>query len=378
MSTRIDIRLLSELKAYGAVNVETCFNCGNCTAICPLADSEHPFPRNTIRMVQLGLTERLLSSPDPWLCYYCGECSDTCPKGAEPAETLMALRRWLTAQYDWTGLAKRFYTSKAWEIGSILFLAIFICLGFLFFHGPIVTSEVALNTFAPVKIIHLLDWIMAGTLGFFLVSNVFHMYYLILLKGSEIKIPFSAYVTEAWSLIVHAATQKSFSECDNRRTWIDHLITVFGYVLMFSIIVLFLNWFQTDNIYPITHPQRWLGYLATIALLYGSVMALWGRYKKTRQVHRFSHLSDWIFPILLFLTTVTGILVHIFRYTGLPMATYITYVIHLAVLGPMLILEVPFGKWAHLAYRPCAQYFIAVRKRAEQLQTAATATAGAD
>ena len=117
MSSRVDPGLLSELKGYGVANVETCFNCGNCTAICPLATDSTPFPRNNIRVLQLGLRERLQQSLDPWLCYYCGDCSATCPRQAEPAEAQMTMRRWLTAQYDWTGLARKFYTSKWWEIG---------------------------------------------------------------------------------------------------------------------------------------------------------------------------------------------------------------------------------------------------------------------
>ncbi|RLD00825.1 MAG: 4Fe-4S ferredoxin, partial [Chloroflexi bacterium] len=100
-----------ELKEYGAVDIEKCFNCGNCTAICPLTSTDHPFPRDMIRMIQLGLGDKMNERVDPWLCYYCGECSETCPKQAEPGETLMAARRWLTAQYDWTGLAGKFYTS---------------------------------------------------------------------------------------------------------------------------------------------------------------------------------------------------------------------------------------------------------------------------
>jgi len=378
MGTRVDTNLLPELKEYGAVNVEACFNCGNCTAICPLADGDHPFPRNVIRLIQVGMKDKLIASADPWLCYYCGECSETCPKGAEPGETLMAVRRWLTAQYDWTGLGRKFYTSKVWEIGSILAIAILVTLGFIFFHGPVVTDTVELNTFAPVEVIHLLDWGMAGILSFFLLSNVFNMFLKILIKGTDIKIPITAYIMEAWNIVYHFLTQKKYSECDNRQPWINHLILVFGYVTMFAIIVFFLPWFQTDNIYPITHPQRWLGYLATIALLYGAGQALWGRVQKIRQMHRFSHLSDWVFPILLIITTVTGILVHIFRYVGMPMETYVIYVIHLAVLVPMLILEVPFGKWAHLAYRPVAQYFVAVRKRAEQTQVALEAASAAD
>jgi small-conductance mechanosensitive channel len=139
---------------------------------------------------------------------------------------------------------------------------------------------------------------------------------------------------------------------------------VSGYVTMCVLIVVFLKWFQTDAIYPIWHPQRWIGYYATIALLFGATDAIWGRVKKGHQMHRFSHPSDWIFPILLLSTTVSGILLHTFRYLGLPLVTYYTYVAHLAIAVPMLVLEVPFGKWAHLAYRPFAIYFQKVKEKA--------------
>jgi len=45
-------------------------------------------------------------------------------------------------------------------------------------------------------------------------------------------------------------------------------------------------------------------------------------------------------------------------------ATYYSYVIHLAVLVPMIMVEVPFSKWSHLAYRPFAIYFANVKKAA--------------
>jgi hypothetical protein len=34
------------------------------------------------------------------------------------------------------------------------------------------------------------------------------------------------------------------------------------------------------------------------------------------------------------------------------------------VVVPMLVLEVPFSKWSHLAYRPLAMYFSKVRAEA--------------
>jgi len=384
---RVDSNLLNELKEYGAEGIEKCFNCGNCTAICPLASDEYPFPRNVIRRVQLGQTSQLTQQLDPWLCYYCGDCSATCPKGAEPGETMMAARRWLTAKYDWTGLARKFYTSPAWELGSIVVVAIFMVLMFVFFAGPMETDQVALNTFAPVERIHYGDYVLAAFLSFFLLSNIFRMYILTLRKGMTIKIPLLVYVTEAWNLIYHFVTQKRFENCDEeqkgffqKKRWHNHFLLVSGYVLMFAMVVGFLPWFQTDAIYPIYHPQRWLGYYATIVLIYGGVDILWSRIKKANQAHRFSHLSDWIFPILLLLTTTTGILVHTFRYLDLALPTYYMYVAHLAILTPMLVLEVPFGKWSHLAYRPFAIYFQAVQAKSLELASVreVPASAGAD
>ena len=84
MSNRVNPDLLLNLKEYGAVGAEICFNCGNCTAVCPLTSDEHPFPRNMIRLAQLGLEERITQSTDPWLCYYCGDCAQSCPRQAEP------------------------------------------------------------------------------------------------------------------------------------------------------------------------------------------------------------------------------------------------------------------------------------------------------
>ncbi len=70
-----------------------------------------------------------------------------------------------------------------------------------------------------------------------------------------------------------------------------------------------------------------------------------------------------MFLILLQLTTLTGILIHFSRILDLPLTTYIIYVVHLMVAVPMLVLEVPFAKWAHLAYRPVVLYLIKVKEK---------------
>ena len=93
-----------------------------------------------------------------------------------------------------------------------------------------------------------------------------------------------------------------------------------------------------------------------------------GRIKKKEEIHKFSHHSDWLFPGFLFSGTLTGILVHIFRYAGWPWATYIIYVIHVMIMMSMLDTEVGIGKWTHMFYRPLAIYFQAVKERAQAHQ----------
>lgn len=371
----IDPFFADEIRKYGAGDFNACYNCGNCTAICSLSDEKNSFPRKTLRYSLLGLKDELESSVDPWLCYYCGECTETCPRNADPGQLMMAMRRYLTGSYDWTGLSKKFYTSKIWELGAIAFLSLLILFLFIFFHGPMTEAlteqgGVKLNTFAPWQIIEMGDWIMAGLLSFFLLSNVFNMYRKIVLSQKDLVIPYKLYFTEFGKLVFHFASQWRLVECETEKIsfyekvksgklnyWIIHFLLMSSYVMLFTMIVGFLGWFQTDTIHAWWHPQRLLGYYTTFGLLFGIVYFSVLRIKKENEKSKVSHYTDWTFLILLFLTSLTGILVHIFRVNGMVMATYYIYVIHLMILFPMLMIEVPFSKWSHLAYRPFAIYF---------------------
>lgn len=361
------------LKKYGAFDMNACYNCGSCTAVCAMSDEENSFPRRMVRYSVLGLDKEIQSSLDPWLCYYCGECSSSCPRDAQPGELMMSLRRWQTSKYDWTGFSRKFYTSKVWELAAIGLLATLVLVLFILFHGPMTTELTAqggvkLNTFAPWRQIETGDWIMAGILSFFLISNILRMYFKVFHGEKKIKVPLKLYFTQIWKLIFHFATQWRFNkstrttrlgrlEINASPYWISHWLLMSGYVLLFTMIVVFLKWFQTDFIHPWWHPQRIFGYYATFGLSFGIVFFVYGRIKKDQENNKHTHFTDWTFLVLLSGTVFTGILVHIFRISGLPYATYYAYVIHLMILVPMLMIEVPFSKWSHLAYRPFAVYF---------------------
>jgi len=71
-----------------------------------------------------------------------------------------------------------------------------------------------------------------------------------------------------------------------------------------------------------------------------------------------------MFLILLLVVAVTGVLEHIMHRAGLDAVANVTYIVHLMAVVPMLVLEVPFGKWAHMAYQPLAVYFAQVEVHA--------------
>ncbi|MBW1977955.1 MAG: 4Fe-4S dicluster domain-containing protein [Deltaproteobacteria bacterium] len=382
MSVRVDPNLMKELEAFGLKDANKCFHCGNCTAVCPLSTPENPFPRKLVKYVQMGLTDRLVERSEPWLCYYCGDCSDNCPRGADPGETMMVLRRYLTSKYDWTGFARKFYTSEKFEIIAVTIVGILVGLAMWIFHAGNPNMEHAqLNTVWPAPAIEIGDLIMAGVLSFFLLSNTYRCFKFVM-GDLRTKIPIKIYVRKAWELVAHFLTQKKLGECTDKVQWLVHLFIMTGYSTVFMLVVIFLaggihviglSWdkimFQRDVIYPFFHPVRLLGYYATAALLYGTTYALIGRIKKRKAPYKNSHGTDWMFLILLELTTFTGILVHFSRLLDLALTTYVIYVIHLMVAVPMLVLEVPFAKWAHLAFRPVVAYASAVKEEYLQGET---------
>ena len=375
MSIRVDPKLYDELTQFGAEDLKKCINCGNCTAVCALSRDKTVFPRKTIRYLQLGLKEKLLESPEPWLCYYCGECSDTCPREANPGEIMMSARRWLTVEYDRSGLARRFYTSTKHMWLAIITRAMIPLVLLALFHlltgfRHIVTDHVALNSFAPVMWVWAAVLIHFAFLGYRVLSGATTMSRNILKTDSgKINIPLTIYFSELKTLILHFFTQKKWRDCgtDHYRHWVQHAVLVFGYLTMLVLIVGLLGWFQTDKIYPLYNPQRWVGYCATVALIYGSVAMIAGRLRKRDQLHKFSHLSDWLFPGFILIGAITGIMVHIFRYAGWPWPTYIIYVIHVMAMVAMLDVEVGIGKWTHLIYRPLALYLLAVKEKSQQI-----------
>jgi quinone-modifying oxidoreductase subunit QmoC len=365
MAIRVNPKLIDELEVYGAQDVQKCYHCGNCSAVCPFSKDPYIFPRRPMRSLQMGLEEKLKSSLEPWLCYYCGECSEECPRGAEPGETMMSLRRWLTSKYDFTGISRLFYRSGKIELAAVVGAAILTGLGFVLWavlRGGSIHQYDGASAFMPSASIHIFDWVLAGVLLVLLLTNCVRMWWFTMGRDKTIRIPPSLYIKKLYSLPLHFFTQKRYAKCERKRPWAIHLALMLSYVTMLILIMFFLHDMASGP--GIVWPAHVFGILATVGLLGTTIYAIRGRLKKSEPLYAHSHETDWIFLALLVFVAFTGILQFILHRVGLDMAANLTYIVHLMGVVPMLGLEVPFSKWSHLAYRPLGMYFSLVRAEA--------------
>ncbi|MFA4986055.1 MAG: 4Fe-4S dicluster domain-containing protein [Candidatus Brocadiia bacterium] len=85
----------SEVNLLAETSVQDCYQCGKCTAGCPMAASHDRPIHQLMRLVQLN-TERArveaLSCRAVWTCLSCEVCTSRCPKNCNPAGVVDALR----------------------------------------------------------------------------------------------------------------------------------------------------------------------------------------------------------------------------------------------------------------------------------------------
>jgi len=340
---KINPKLGEKLTAYGAVNFKACYNCGTCTAVCSLSTKEDSFPRTMVRCGVAGMGDEIKSSLKPWLCYYCGECTSNCPQTANPGELMMALRRYLMAQYDWTGLSGLLF--KSLPVSIIAFILVILgTLAYAFSTG--FDLETIMHTGHYFEM-----FAIGGVLVFILAPNIFRMWWFTIVKPKR-NAPVATYFRNIGEFFTAMFTQKRALDCeDNYVRWLEHLILVIGYLaLLFTTV--FLDWFSTHSLFVIT-----FGYVISAIVFTVTIIFVSDRIKKTKELSKFSHHSDWFFVIGLFLMGFTAFLVRLFIDFGLLETHSWMYILHLTILAMWALIIVPFGKWTHFLYRSFAVYF---------------------
>jgi ferredoxin len=249
-----DPTLLADVRRYGKFDPTGCYQCGSCTLSCDLVEDSVSFPRRSIRYALLGLRKPLAGSLEPWVCHDCGDCSIVCPCQSEPRISMITLRRFLSAQYDWTGIASKLLQSQAWYLGSLIFVALLtlaLILGYHLWYVAMPASDFATTPFGldhmfPIMTYYTLTVILLPLA--LLLSRVFRIWRLTMKGEGREHIPLATYLSEAWIYVYESVAQPLMRKCPEHRRWFGHEVLALGTVMMLAIKVFGLRWFQTDNI----------------------------------------------------------------------------------------------------------------------------------
>ena len=84
---------VKKLEELSSQNLLSCYQCGKCSAGCPVVSDMDILPSQIIRYAQMGLAEELFQSKAIWICASCFTCNTRCPKGINIAEVIEAIRQ---------------------------------------------------------------------------------------------------------------------------------------------------------------------------------------------------------------------------------------------------------------------------------------------
>ena len=378
----VDTHLFDDIQRFGAADVRACFSCGVCTATCPLVGEDTGFPRRMIRYAEVGLRDKLLASPELWQCYACGQCSESCPTQAEPSAFMASARRYAIASYDRTGLARLMYTMPLLGTLIAVVLAAFFALFMYAAHGPMSGATLDIFRFIPEELIHntgivvMIVIFAAGLLGLATMARrISHNNGLTLRSIVGGRVALTRAAGAAWDAIaVDTLAQRRYrADCESpenkvawyRARWFIHAAAMWGFlgllaatIIDYGLAVVGIK--ATGIPVPIWYPVRLLGTLAGLALVYGTSMLMWRRYRRADRSLKTSNASDWTFLILLLVAGLTGFAIELGLYLPEPPVWgYWLFLFHVAVAMELVLLA-PFIKFAHAVYRPLALFFMAL------------------
>ncbi|MEW6447403.1 MAG: 4Fe-4S dicluster domain-containing protein [Bacillota bacterium] len=84
--------LESMARASGQKTLAHCYQCGKCTAGCPVAFAMDYKPNQIVRLLQLGYKDKVLGSRAIWVCSGCFTCTTRCPCNIDIAQVMDNLR----------------------------------------------------------------------------------------------------------------------------------------------------------------------------------------------------------------------------------------------------------------------------------------------
>jgi quinone-modifying oxidoreductase subunit QmoC len=368
-----DLQFVNEIIKGGGESLKKCYQCATCSVVCNVTPEGNPFPRKEMVLAQWGQKDKLIASPDVWLCHQCSDCTAYCPRGAKPGEVLNAIRKQSIKHVAMVP----FFARIAQDPKLI----------WLLFAIPMVFFYIIM----PYKNIDMVPLNNEGKMAYHLFMPVFpHVDVTFILTALFAAVSAFVGIKKLWAgmkansdapgsgspmgHVVPALTQifahTKFADCNvNRlRQW-GHLLLFYSFaglavVTTWAIAYLYGHEFLGipafgpfhfgESPYPNSDPVKILALVSSVAFALGAVIILLNRFAKADKAGMGSYF-DWIFLLIVIGVGATGMLSWGLRLAEMKIG-YWVYYFHLVFVWS-LFAYAPYSKFAHLFYRTTAMVF---------------------
>jgi quinone-modifying oxidoreductase subunit QmoC len=370
-----DLAFVNEIIKGGGESLKKCYQCATCSVVCNVTPEGNPFPRKEMVLAQWGQKDKLIASPDVWLCHQCSDCTAYCPRGAKPGEVLNAIRKQSIKEVALVPLFAKIATDPKliWLLFAIPMALFYIVLTILgntdIAAVRAKTAEMAYHNFMPVPaidIIFILTALFAAASAFVGIKRLWSGMKATAGSAGGSGSPMSHVVPAVTTILAH----KKFADCTvNRlRQW-GHLLLFYafaGLAIVTTWAIAYLYGHELLGIeafgpfhfgeapYPIGDPMKILALVSSVAFALGITIILLNRIGKAGKAGMGSYF-DWIFLLIVVGVGATGILSWALRLADVT-GGYWVYYFHLVFVWS-LFAYAPYSKFAHLFYRTTAMVF---------------------
>jgi quinone-modifying oxidoreductase subunit QmoC len=364
-----DLNFKRQIMGLDAGDLSFCYQCGTCSAVCPVSTKDDPFPRKEMVWVQWGLKKRALSNPSIWMCHQCGTCSAYCPRDAKPANVMAALRDYSIGYYAaprWLGtaLAEPKYLPLLFALPVAILLAILAGVGRLTTlpEAPIVFAKL----FPDFYVEALFDIAVGLAIIGALAGGV--RYWIAMRRAAadggddiDLRAALARVVTDILShRKMRRCNEDSVGVRQPQQTHLykTHLAVFYGFlglVITTASVGIGIHFFDYLTPWPLWHPVKILGNVSGVMVVVGLAIFLWYRIGVQARAGK-STYTDWLFLVVLGLAVVTGFACESLRLADLAALAYPTYFVHLTLVF-FLLVYFPYSKFGHVVYRTTAMLY---------------------
>jgi len=350
-----------------AQTLQSCLQCGVCTASCNLAREDSGFPRKQMALIQVGQLEAVMSDPDLWRCYNCSDCSTQCSSKARPGQIMAGLRQVAVERYaPLPFLAHAMSSVRGLALvglASAILLLLTLAAGGSF-HPQ--TTPVLYASMVPHRTLNLLFTFLAGASGLGAVISVQRSW--------------RAFSGRAWwqvrlrtllpaggEALQEAVSHRNFRKCEQfPLAGLAHAAMMAGFFALLIVAGAVAVRVLLGKPYPLSlgHPLKIAGNAAGLAMIVGAGYFAIQRWLRRRTER--STTFDWLLLANVLAVVATGMMVEGFRLANLAVLAYPTYFLHL-VLAMGLIAGLPFTKFGHSVYRVVAMASLGYNARIKEV-----------